>query len=176
MRIYTKKGDSGYSKLVKGSKIQKSHLVFELLGAVDELNSLLGICNLFTDKKIKEILRYIQDYIFTLGAYISGFKIDNFQENLNINTEKLEYLIDYYDSKVPALTNFILPGGSEGSSFLHLSRAVCRRLERILVSCSKKNTELRKSIKYINRLSDLLFVLARYDNYKHGIKDIIWKV
>lgn len=176
MRIYTRKGDSGYSILVKGTKIQKSRLVFELLGTIDELNSLLGICILFTDKKTKKILKDIQGYIFTLGAYVSGFKIDNIQESININTEKLENLINFYDSKLPTLSNFILPGGNEESSFLHLSRAVCRRLERILVSCSRKDTELKKSIKYINRLSDLLFVLARYDNYKHGIKDVIWRV
>ncbi len=176
MRIYTKKGDKGYSTLIEGKRLQKSHLVFELLGIIDELNSLLGICTLYSDKKTKKLLKDIQDYIFSLGAYASGFKNEVILESIEKETKNLEYLIDTYSLKIPDLANFILPGGSEGASFLHLSRVVCRRLERVLVDYSKQNIESRNLFKYINRLSDLLFVLARYDNYKHGIKDIIWKI
>ncbi len=176
MRIYTKRGDKGYTTLIEGKRLQKSHLVFELLGTTDELNSLLGICALYSDKKTNKLLKDIQYYIFSLGAYASGFKNEVILKSIEKETKNLEYLIDTYSSKIPDLANFVLPGGSEGASFLHLSRAVCRRLERVLVDYSKQNVESRNLFKYINRLSDLLFVLARYDNYKHGVRDIIWKI
>lgn len=149
-KIYTKKGDFGETGLLGGKRVPKSDPLVEALGTIDELNAILGTLGL------RELER-IQREIMQINAYIAGFKT-------KIPSEKyLEKSIDKMQKELPELKNFILPKGP-----FHLARAVCRRAERQAVSAGFK-------IKYLNRLSDYLFVLARYVNFKNHMPEIIWK-
>ncbi|MEG8988723.1 cob(I)yrinic acid a,c-diamide adenosyltransferase [Ignavibacteria bacterium 4148-Me] len=177
MKIYTKQGDGGKTSLLGGEKVWKDNQRIKAYGTVDELNAILGI--VITESKSEELireLRSIQSELFTIGADLAtpnnkSVKIVRTDENF---TKRIENLIDKYDEKLPELKNFILPGGSKAASYLHLARTVCRRAEREVVSLIKE-VEINPQIEvYLNRLSDLLFVLARYENYINGIEDIKW--
>lgn len=178
MKIYTKKGDKGKSNLLSGKGISKTDAVFDALGALDELSASLGIIHTFRTKKVVQTVMEIQNDLFEIGSLISGRKPEKGSEDYWQNKIKaLETRINFFDTKNKPLTHFILPGGSKLSSHLHLSRAICRRAERKLATYVKKRNKTQFDIHliYINRLSDLLFVMARYANQKLGIKDVIWK-
>lgn len=178
MKIYTKTGDKGQTSLASGQRVFKNDLRLQAYGTVDELNSLLGIIiNKHFEPKVVKLLQKIQNDLFTVGADLATpldfekFKIDRIGEDF---VAFLESAIDYYNAKNQPLKNFILPGGNEVASFLHLSRTVCRRAERELVTLSE-NVEINGlTLKYLNRLSDLLFVLARYSNSIDGDYEIKW--
>ncbi len=178
MAIYTKTGDEGETSLLGKKRVSKSNAVFSLLGTFDELNASLGVIS-DTQPKTKEILNNIQNDIFMLGSILAGYKESaDFDVKLNNRVEEFESNIDEISTELPELTNFILPGGCDSAAKLHFSRAVCRRLERETVAFFESEPKAKyKSVilKYVNRLSDLLFVLARYENYKKGVQDIIWK-
>ena len=165
-----------------GKKASKSDQIFELLGTVDELNASLGLIRAPKMKDINEMVLNIQNDLFELGTLFAATEIsqDAFSK-ITKNTKWMEDTIDTIEAELPILKNFILPGGSGTSAKLHLSRVICRRLERVLVAYlndlpddSGENME-KVLIPYVNRLSDLLFTLARYANFRSGVRDIIWK-
>lgn len=172
MKIYTKIGDNGETLLLNGKKISKNAPIIEVLGCFDELNASLGLLHTLRDKKIKKIILDLQKDLFHMGSnlIVGDSKID-----YEVEVKKLEKLIDELNQELPQLKNFILPGGSGHAAQLHFSRSLARRLERRVVSIQKKYQHVAGLMKYLNRLSDLLFVMARYVNFKLGIKEIIWK-
>ncbi|KKS17047.1 MAG: Cob(I)alamin adenosyltransferase [candidate division WWE3 bacterium GW2011_GWC1_41_7] len=176
--IYTKNGDTGDTSLYSGGRYSKSDEVFEVLGTLDELSASLGLVKAPKNKEINTIINDLQEDLFAIGAFIANLKSPDVELiDLTQKTEEMEKEMDEFSKLLPELTNFILPGGSTTSAQLHFSRAVCRRLERSLIAYLDRNeldndNELNK---YFNRLSDLLFVLARYSNNKSGVHDIIWE-
>ena len=175
MRIYTRKGDRGITSTLSGNKVNKDTLLIEVYGQLDELNSILGVSKSFIDnREINEILENIQKDIFIIGSEVLLEESKRRRIN-NLTIEKLEKLIDRYDAKLPHLNNFIIPGGTKGGSMLHLSRAICRRCERqyVKLSSEKKTNPFVNS--YLNRLSDLLFILARYINTRKNREENIWR-
>jgi len=177
-KIYTKQGDRGASGLPKSKKISKTDLVFEVLGTLDELSASLGFLHSSKISEIKTLALEIQSDLFLIGSFVAGNKIDRGIEiawNKKIKT--FEEKIDFYGSKTSPLKNFILPGGSMESSYLHVSRSLTRRLERIFVRYLNfsKRRDLEVLETYLNRLSDLLFSAARFSNKKRGTPDLIWK-
>lgn len=180
-KIYTKTGDGGRTSLIGGTKVLKSHARIESYGTVDELNSNIGLCrDLITDKDIRDLLKEIQDRLFTIGSALAcdpekepKLKIPDLKE---ADVLFLEDAMDKMDSELPPLQYFIMPGGHPTVSHLHISRCVCRRAERLVVDLL--NTEEDHDnliIKYINRLSDYLFVLARYMATKLNVEEVSWK-
>jgi cob(I)alamin adenosyltransferase len=181
MKIYTKTGDTGTTGLFGGRRVSKDDLRIDAYGTIDELNGLIGVA--VTEVKNEELimdLSLIQNKLFNLGADLATpFSEEKIKISIPRITEaeviELEKRIDYYDSKLPELKSFILPGGSKGSAILHLCRTVCRRSERRIVELAKSENIGDIVIKYINRLSDLLFVLARFENYSSNNQEIEWK-
>ncbi|PCJ18617.1 MAG: ATP:cob(I)alamin adenosyltransferase [Candidatus Cloacimonadota bacterium] len=181
MKIYTKTGDKGSTSLAGGQRVKKNNLRIESYGTIDELNSFIGlvISNNPSDKS-KDYLQQIQNHLFDLGAELSilpedkvKFKLANFDINYILI---LENMIDDLSQKLPPLKEFILPGGSTSSSYLHVCRTVCRRAERLLITLiNQENTINENCIKYLNRLSDLCFVFARYENIIQNISEPKWK-
>ncbi len=176
MPIYTKNGDTGFTSTLTVKNLKKSQPVFEVLGTIDELNACLGF---LSNSGFSSTIKEIQRDLLLMGAFIAGKKF--LVSSAKIWESKilgLEKLIDKFDADNEPLKNFILPGGSPESSYFHLSRAVCRRLERCLVRGvvkGKSQKHYLAFIKYANRLADLLFVLARTANKNAGIKDLLWK-
>lgn len=181
MKIYTKQGDKGETRLFGGQKVSKDDQRIKAYGTVDELNSILGIAILeCKSEELKEVLGSIQSELFNIGADLATPLEDEKKSIIKRIDEtyinRLEQLIDKYEEKLPVLKNFILPGGSKGSAYLHLARTVCRRAEREVVALMK-DVEINNQIEvYLNRLSDLLFVLARVENRVNGIEDIKWNL
>ena len=175
-KIYTRTGDKGSTLLGNGKRVYKNSLRVDAYGSVDESNATIGLSILRTNAKIKKILQIVQNDLFDLGADLcipEKKKIDK----LKITQDRVDYIentIDYFNKRLSSLNSFILPGGSESSTYLHIARTVTRRAERKVVALSKKERVNPITIIYLNRLSDLLFVLARYTNDK-GKKDILWK-
>ncbi|HEX2868975.1 MAG TPA: cob(I)yrinic acid a,c-diamide adenosyltransferase [Ignavibacteriales bacterium] len=181
MKIYTKTGDKGETGLFGGGRVAKDNLRIEAYGTIDELNSVLGVAiNYVKDESVVFLLKEIQRELFVAGGDLaaphdkegSNFKIPRVEKELS---EELEHQIDFYSGKLEELRHFILPGGSMGASYLHLARTVCRRAERLVVGLNKTVETGEKIIVYLNRLSDLLFVLARYENQVSGVQDVVWK-
>jgi cob(I)alamin adenosyltransferase len=165
MKIYTKTGDEGLTSLIGGTRVPKYDLRIESYGTVDELNSYIGMIRDYDiDSAHKDILKEIQDRLFTIGASLasdpekSKMKIPDLHES---DISLLEKEIDAMNEVLPELRHFILPGGSQVVSFCHISRCVCRRAERIIVHLKSESFVDEKVVVYLNRLSDYLFVLAR---------------
>jgi cob(I)alamin adenosyltransferase len=180
-KIYTKTGDKGTTSLIGGTKVPKSHLRIEAYGTVDELNSYIGLCkDLLSDKKAQEILQEVQDRLFTIGSSLAcdpikepKVRIPDLKET---DVVLLEKEMDRMNETVPPMKSFILPGGHTTLSHLHIARCVCRRAERCCVRLELESLEVEPLIiKYINRLSDYLFVLSRYAGHEMKIKEIPWK-
>ncbi|MBI4478880.1 MAG: cob(I)yrinic acid a,c-diamide adenosyltransferase [Acidobacteria bacterium] len=175
-KVYTKTGDSGQTSLATGERVSKASLRVAACGDVDELNSLLGLaCCRIADGAVLELLRQVQNHLFVLGADFamplpskSDRRKDSMRRMAPTETELLEAGIDRYNEALPPLKEFILPGGSEAGALLHLARAVARRAERTAVSLSERDTINPQALVYLNRLSDLLFVLARVVNRQQG--------
>ena len=185
-KIYTRTGDNGTTGLTDGSRVTKHSSRPQAYGSVDELNSSLGIVYFCLNKQtsdalsseIKDLIREIQNDLFDLGADLSTPISKGKQKYppLRIKQnqiDKLERRIDHYNADLASLNSFILPGGSEASSLLHLSRTITRRAERDTSLLSSEEEINMKSLTYLNRLSDLLFVLCRVLN-ENGLKDILW--
>jgi len=179
MRIYTKTGDKGDTSLFGGQRVPKDALRIEAYGTVDELNSVLGV--VLADKAsepIADILTQVQNQLFELGADLATPRSANsktirrFEER---DAHSLEKFIDSLESNLKPLKSFILPGGSPVAARIHFARPVCRRAERAVVRLSR-NEDIGDGITvYLNRLSDLLFVLARYANHVASVPEIKWK-
>ena len=175
-KIYTRTGDKGSTQLGDGKRVDKNSLRVDAYGSVDEANATIGLSILRTNTKIKKILQIIQNDLFDLGADLCMPDKKKIQK-LKITKDRVDYIekkIDSFNKELAPLSSFILPGGSESSTYLHIARTVTRRAERIVCALSKKERINPVAIIYLNRLSDLLFVLARYTNNK-GKKDILWK-
>jgi len=172
-KIYTKTGDSGSTGLADGSRVDKDSLRISVIGDVDELNSLLGLLIAINiDEKIKGCLLNIQHILFDLGGELA---IPDSKMVTEANVEYIEKIIDEYNSSLPPLKEFILPGGSVPAAVCHTARAVCRRAERQLVGLSKEISVNEDSLKFLNRLSDLLFVFARTMARSEGGEEIYWQ-
>lgn len=172
-KIYTRTGDSGKTALYGGKRVDKSDLKICAKGAIDEVNSSIGVViSYIFDLSLSGFLQEIQKDLFTIGALLSGQKP---KKDLTKKTQALEQKIDELDKYLPQLHNFILPGGVQAAAFVHLARSIVRRAERDVVALSQKKEVDSEIIKYLNRLSDFLFVLARILNQQSGINDVIWK-
>ena len=172
-KIYTRTGDKGKTGLADGSRVDKFNARIESLGNIDELNSIIGIIlieKLPADKKT--ILEKIQHDLFDIGGELS---IPNHMVIDEVKINFLENSLDEMNNDLPSLKEFILPGGCKASSFCHLARTVCRRVERNLFKLTQTEKVNESSLKYINRLSDFLFVLARFLNKTNEFSDVFWK-
>lgn len=176
-RIYTRGGDKGKTSLGAGGRVLKSSPRIAAIGDVDETNACIGLARLVADEEMDKLLAHIQNDLFDMGADLCvPEEGEGSKERLRIHPHQITFLeekIDYYNKPLPPLKSFVLPGGSPLSANLHQARAVARRAERTI--CVLKNTESVNEyvIQYINRLSDLLFVLARFSNHQRD-GDVLW--
>jgi cob(I)alamin adenosyltransferase len=179
MKIYTKTGDRGDTSLFGGQRVPKDALRIEAYGTVDELNTVLGIIRSDNaDPEIDAILGEIQEQLFELGADLATPRSTEKKVVKRIDqrdVDELEKVIDALDPQLKPLRSFVLPGGSPVSARVHFARTVCRRAERIIVRLSRNEDIGGMITVYLNRLSDLLFVLARYVNRKAGLAETKWK-
>lgn len=179
MKIYTKKGDKGETSLLGGTRVKKSHIRIESYGTVDELNSWIGLIrDQSIDKNSKDLLIHIQDRLFTIGSHLAsdpskqGIKIPDIKED---DITKLEKEIDKMNETLPEMKSFVLPGGHPTVSYCHIARCVCRRAERCAVNLSSEDKVEDIVIKYLNRLSDYLFVLSRKFSHDLKAEETPWK-
>jgi cob(I)alamin adenosyltransferase len=179
-KIYTKTGDKGETSLIGGTRVQKNHIRIETYGTVDELNSYIGLIrDQQIDEHSKKILIEIQDRLFTIGSLLasdpdkpSKMKIPDLQED---DIDLLELEIDRMDVLLPEMKSFVLPGGHTTVSFCHIARCVCRRAERLTIHLSEESLVSPIVIKYLNRLSDYLFMLSRKLTQDLNAQEIPWK-
>jgi cob(I)alamin adenosyltransferase len=180
-KIYTKTGDLGKTSLIGGTKVPKSHIRIEAYGTVDELNSYIGLVSDYSEnQEIKTFLKEIQDRLFTVGSSLACdpdkeplMKIPDLKEE---DVKVLEKEIDRMNEELPVMKNFILPGGHPAVSTAHITRCVCRRAERLCVNMQEHEVFVDALvIKYLNRLSDYLFVLARYIGHLLNVEEIAWR-
>lgn len=179
MKIYTKTGDNGTTGLFGGTRVSKNSLRIETYGTVDELNSIIGLARAhFIDAELDSYLNQIQKELFIVGADLatplSESKV-SIQRLKHEQVAGLENIIDSVDEKLQPLKFFILPGGHPIASLLHFARTVCRRTERLCVALSEQEEINSTIVPYLNRLSDLLFVLARYANHITKKEEIQWE-
>lgn len=178
-KIYTKTGDDGTTALGSKQRVPKDHPRVRAYGAVDELNSLVGLALAHgLCAKLAAALPSIQNQLFHLGSDLSfppeeaeEFKVPRIEQR---HIDALETLIDEMNAELGPLENFILPGGSLGAATLQVARAVCRRAERRLVTLAREDSVRPESVTYVNRLSDALFVMARYENLQRGVSEPLW--
>ena len=172
-KIYTRTGDAGETGLGDGSRVAKDSLRIEAIGAVDELNSTLGVllCEPLPGE-VSELVTGVQHVLFELGGELSIPGHDRLQPG---HVTRLEHALDYYNASLAPLKEFILPGGARPGALCHLGRAVCRRAERRVTALASKERVSPYSIQYLNRLSDLLFVLSRTLNHRQGHGDVLWQ-
>ena len=178
-KIYTKKGDKGETSLYGEIRCRKSDIRIRAIGEIDELNAILGLARAHTeDGELSAIVSHIQEDLFTIGAQLASVKkqAPNVHLISEDNIAQLENCIDNLDKQLEPLRNFILPGGGVMSSYLHLTRSVCRRAERTIVELAGVEPVESTILAYLNRLSDLLFVMARIANQRRGIQEIAWNV
>lgn len=177
MKIYTKTGDQGSTGLFGGERVLKDHIRIEAYGAVDELNSTLGSVAVAVNAQLQSQIMVIQNELFQLGAELAtpNNKKCAVAPVGNSNIERLEKEIDAMEKSLRPLQNFILPGGSEGAARLHITRSVCRRAERRVISLHQVEPVRPEVIQYLNRLADYLFVCARFANFESKVADIDWK-
>lgn len=179
MKIYTKTGDKGDTSLFGGQRVPKDALRIEAYGTVDELNSLLGIVRAENkDSRIDKVLAQVQNHLFNLGSDLAtprSLQTKRVRRVEPKDAHALEKVIDSLEEHLKPLKRFILPGGSPVAARLHFARTVCRRAERAVVRLSRNEGIGEGITVYLNRLSDLLFVLARYANHLADVPETIWK-
>jgi cob(I)alamin adenosyltransferase len=181
MKIYTKTGDKGETGLFGGGRVSKSHPRVEAYGDIDELNAVIGLArSIEMMPRIDEVLAPVQRDLFSLGALLATPNHDKVKQQLEkarideSRVMELERAIDDGEAELEPLTAFILPGGTPKSAALHVARTVCRRAERKVISLGSEVDVPPVVVKYLNRLSDLLFVLARVANRRAGAPEVIW--
>ena len=176
-KIYTRTGDGGTAGLVDGSRVSKSGLRMTAIGEVDEANAAIGVARLHAEGVVLEMLARIQNDLFDLGADLctpeTGRKSEGALRVLPSQTERLEREIDAMNAQLAPLDSFILPGGTPLAAQLHVARTVTRRAERLVTALAEAETLNPEAVKYLNRLSDHLFVLSRVANRDTG--DILWR-
>lgn len=180
-KIYTKTGDKGKTSLIGGTKVSKSHIRIDAYGTVDELNSYIGlVSDHLSDEATRLFLKEIQDRLFTIGSSLAcdpdkdtKMKIPDLHES---DIQLLEANMDQMDAELAPMKSFILPGGHVAVSTCHIARCVCRRAERICVGMQESDMFIEPLVlKYINRLSDYLFMLSRWVAHRLGVAEIPWK-
>ena len=186
-KVYTKTGDAGKTRLAGGQEVWKDSLRVEVYGTVDELNSVIGLARVYnadlsdevrTKSKLEANLQWIQNKLFDLGGILATAPGETFKNMPVVTSDhviQLEKLIDACQEELEPLKDFILPGGGKVSGFLHQGRTICRRAERLCVSLSKKEALPNDLVKFLNRLSDALFVLARWVAKNQGESEYLWK-
>ncbi len=178
MKIYTKTGDLGETGLFGGRRVPKHHLRIEAYGTVDETNAVLGLAaSRCTDPELLDAIRRVQSELFSVGADLAtplDAQSDHIVRVDEVIIQRLEAEIDVWEEALPPLRQFILPGGSEAGVGLHFARTVCRRAERTVVALSQAEELNPTVLRYLNRLSDWLFILARIANQRSGIEETIW--
>ena len=179
MRIYTRTGDEGETGLYGNTRLDKDSQRIKAIGDIDELNAFLGYAHsLISDTDIANLLNQMQSELFDLGADLAVLETHYQSESLRISNDLVieqERMIDNFQQELAPITHFILPGGSTSASVLHLARTVCRRAERSVVSLKKSHPINPEILHYLNRMSDLLFVLARTVNHRAGKPETYWK-
>ena len=185
MKIYTRRGDSGETDLFGSGRVPKDHLRVEVYGAVDELNATLGLCAAATpEAELREFVQSLQCGLFELGAYLATPEARHrdamkMHEPSEAAIAALEARIDAFEAELPPLERFVLPGGTNSAANFHLARTVCRRAERLAVALDRAESLAPSAVTYLNRLSDLLFVLARVLNRANldglGGDDVYWR-
>ena len=176
-KIYTKTGDEGTTGLFGGRRISKSHLRIDSYGTTDELNAYIGLVrDNVQDKAVRDMLKSVQDRLFTIGAILASdpekeLPSPDLHES---DIETLEQAMDEMDQELPALRNFILPGGHTLVSFCHIARTVCRRAERLVVALAETEKVPAVIMKYLNRLSDYLFILSRKLAKDLNVDEVTW--
>jgi cob(I)alamin adenosyltransferase len=178
-KVYTRTGDDGTTGLGGGQRVGKDTLRIEAYGTVDELNSVLGVVLAAgVNEKLVGALGTIQNELFHLGSDLCILEEDKAKMPVPRIEERhvvaLEKLMDRLSEELSPLENFILPGGAAGAAHLHVARTVCRRAERLVVALSRQEPVGAGTVRYLNRLSDALFVMARHENKRRGIPDILW--
>jgi cob(I)alamin adenosyltransferase len=178
-RVYTRTGDDGTTGLGGGQRVPKDSLRIETYGTVDELSSEIGAAiALGLAPRLSETLLRVQNELFNVGSDLCILEEDKVKMPVPVvearHVEALERLMDELSEELPYLDNFILPGGSSGTAQLHVARTVCRRAERLAVGLAREEPVGPFVVSYLNRLSDALFVMARYENLKRGIPDVLW--
>jgi cob(I)alamin adenosyltransferase len=176
-RIYTRGGDKGQTSLVGGDRVPKHDPRVAAFGTVDETNAVIGLARLHTTGDADAMLGRIQDDLFDLGADLGNQSEDLSDATLRIvaaQVSRLEAEIDAMNGELASLTSFVLPGGTPAAAFLHQARTVCRRAERLATELAEMAPVNPEAVRYLNRLSDLMFVAARYLNEK-GAGDILWR-
>lgn len=189
MPIYTRTGDTGSTSLFGGKRVLKCEELVEVYGSLDELNSWVGhIASDFPSPDVKQFLASIQSDLFTIGSTLAGWKGGDFSA-LDGRVAEMEARVDILEKELPPIRNFILPGGSHLGAHAHITRAICRRVERQTVALFQGRTLKEKGLtlsalsaddrnlilKYLNRLSDLFFMLARFINNKENVPEVVWK-
>jgi cob(I)alamin adenosyltransferase len=181
MKIYTRRGDAGQTDLFGGERVAKDHLRVDAYGAVDELNAVLGTCAAATPHEdVRSLVHRIQSTLFDLGSYLASpdparREKSGIAEPDAEDVAELERRIDAAEAELEPLRRFILPGGSESAARFHLARTVCRRAERRAVALHREEGLDEVALRYLNRLSDLLFVLARVENRRAGVPEVEWE-
>lgn len=178
MKIYTKTGDKGQTSLIGGSRVPKYHLRIESYGTIDELNSYIGLIrDQNIDPQIIAVLKEVQDRLFTIGSVLASDPEKSKMKVPDLTSKDIELLeqeIDRMNEVLPELRKFILPGGNNAISFCHIARCVCRKAERITVQLAEESVVDSEILKYLNRLSDYLFVVARMIGFNEGITENEW--
>ena len=184
MKIYTRTGDTGDTGLFGGQRVPKDHIRVDAYGEVDELNAVLGlvVSAIGGDSELAPRLRGIQADLFAIGAHLAtpapedgGRASSHIPELPRGRVAEMEQWIDAADGELPPLKSFILPGGAPAAAWFHLARTVCRRAERRVITLAREATVPEEVIVYLNRLSDLLFTLARLSNHRAGVEDVPWR-
>lgn len=178
-RVYTRTGDGGDTALGGGQRRPKHDLRVETYGTVDELSSAIGLAlAAILEPPLASTLTRIQNELFHLGADLCVLEEDKARMPMPRiearHVSALESLMDELSTEIPPLANFVLPGGSEGAARLHLARTVCRRAERLLAALAEREAVGDQTLAYLNRLSDALFVMARFENHRRGVAEPIW--
>ncbi len=182
MPIYTRTGDTGTTSLFGGKRVLKCEELIDVYGSIDELNSWIGvIASQLEVPDVQQFLRTIQGDLLTIGSVLAGWKGD--LSTLKIRVDQMEARIDALEGELPKLNNFVIPGGSQLGALTHVTRSICRRVERQTVGLKVRKLpeiqgiledDLNLIIKFLNRLSDLFFMLARFINKQEGSSEIVW--
>lgn len=176
MKIYTRTGDAGETSLFGGARVRKDNARIEAYGTVDELNSFIGVARAsWPASPFDGKLHEIQSDLFDIGAHLASPGTSRFAGPAAARVGGLEQAIDAMESELAPLKSFVLPGGCRAAAQLHVTRTVCRRAERLVVALHDADAATLASITYLNRLSDFLFVAARFANHRQGVEDVPWK-
>jgi cob(I)alamin adenosyltransferase len=182
MKIYTRTGDAGETALFGGGRVSKDHHRVAAYGTIDELNAFVGVAiEQLSDETIARRMRLVQHDLFALGAILATLPREDGSQHPHVpdmpsaRIAEMEQWMDEAEAELPPLTQFVLPGGSPGAAGLHVARVVCRRAERVVVHLGTLEPVEDDLVPYLNRLSDLLFTLARLENHRRGQPDVAWE-